>query len=31
MEEPIKELGLYPIKIKLHTDVEVEMKLKVEA
>ena len=31
LEEPIKELGVYPLKIKLHPSVEVEMTLKVEA
>jgi len=27
LEEPIKALGIYPIKIKLHPDVEAEVKL----
>ena len=27
LEEPIKALGIYPIKIKLHSDVEAEVKL----
>jgi len=31
LEEPIKELGVYPLKIKLYPNVEVEMTLKVEA
>jgi len=31
LEEPIKELGVYPLKIKLHPSVEVGMTLKVEA
>jgi len=31
MGDPIKQLGMYPFKIKLYTGVEVEMTLSVEA
>ena len=31
MGDPIKQLGMYPFKIKLYTGVEVEMSLSVEA
>ena len=31
LENPIKELGAYPVKIKLHPNVEVDMTVKVEA
>ena len=31
LENPIKELGVYPVKIKLHPNVEIDMTVKVEA
>ena len=30
MEEPVKQVGMYPFKIRLHTGVEVELTLEVK-